>query len=115
MVRHAPNGMESTLATCLVLIAIELRSRAGRSTWRDVLFGVALGALALTRPELLALALVFFVIDVRSRWGRSRLAVWLPVMLLMGAAWFAFSLCGIVHGPGSGRDVAGDVVEEEEA
>jgi len=92
LVRHAPNGMESTLATCLVLAAIELRSRGGRSTGRDLLFGVVLGALALTRPELVALALVFFVVDIRSRWGRSRLALWFPVMLCMGAAWFAFSL-----------------------
>jgi hypothetical protein len=92
LVRHAPNGMEGTLSVCLVLLMLELRSRGGRSTLRDVWFGVLMGAAALTRPELLILALVYFVVDVRHAWGRSRLVCWLPTMLLLGGLWIGFSL-----------------------
>jgi hypothetical protein len=84
--------MEGTLAVCLVLLAVALRSRGGRSVRRDLLFGVVLGAAALTRPELLTLVLVYLIVDLRTAFGRSRLLWWLPVLLLLGGLWFGFSI-----------------------
>jgi hypothetical protein len=101
LVRHAPNGMESTAATLAVLAAVELRLRGGRDTGRDALFGGALAAAVLLRPEALLLAAIALLDDLRHAWGRARLATWLPVFLLplLGWAWFAHDRTGHILPP----------------
>jgi hypothetical protein len=91
LVRHAPNGMETTAAVLLLLVAVWLRSMGGRHAGRDALLGLALGGAVLTRPEAALLAVLLFVQDVTTRWGRERLLVWLPVFVLPCVGWAAFA------------------------
>jgi hypothetical protein len=91
LVRHAPNGMETTCGVLLVLVAVDLRARGGRTVSRDVLFGLALAGAALVRPEAFLLGVLYLVFDVPSAWGRSRIAAWLPAWILPLVAWIAFA------------------------
>ena len=91
LVRHAPNGMETAAGALSLLTVIDLRLRGGRSLMRDALFGGALAAAILVRPEALLLAAIFAVQDARTAWGRARLMVWLPVLALPVVAWLWFA------------------------
>lgn len=113
LVRHAPNGMESTGATLAVLAAVELRSRGGRHTGRDALFGAVVAAAVLLRPEASIYAAIVLVQDLRHAWGRARLATWLPVALLplVAWAWFAHDRTGSIL-PATGGAKSGGFVAE---
>jgi hypothetical protein len=91
LVRHAPNGMESTAATLALLVCVDLRLQGGRHPGRDALFGAAAAAAALLRPETILFAAIALAADVRTPWGRARLVTWLPVLVLplLAWAWFA--------------------------
>ena len=91
LVRHAPNGMETTAAVLLVLVAVWLRSMGGRHGGRDALVGLSLAGAVLTRPEAVLLGLVFVVQDAVTRSGRERLLLWLPVFVVPCVGWAAFA------------------------
>lgn len=91
LVRHAPNGMESTLAVLFVLWAIDLEMRGTGSMWQRLALGVALAAAFLTRPEAGLLVALVALSDLRSADGRRRLLVWLPVCALLCGAWLLFA------------------------
>ena len=77
LVRHAPNGMESTAAALLVLLGLERRARSGGAATGAA--GFVLGAAALARPEAALLIGVFLVQDVASPAGRRRVRVWAAI------------------------------------
>lgn len=94
LIRHAPNGMESTAAACFVLLCMEIRARtAGKM--RDVLLGLALAGAALLRPELALLAAVLAGVEVIQVGSRRRslssLALCLTAFLVPIAAWCLFA------------------------
>jgi hypothetical protein len=91
LVRHAPNGMESTLAVLLVVLAIDLHLQAGRSSLRALALGSALAAAFLTRPEAAILIAVIACNDLRSATGRRSLRMWAPVCALLCGAWLVFA------------------------
>jgi hypothetical protein len=91
LVRHAPNGMESTCALFLVLLAVELRARRGRSAAREVAEGLVLAAAFLARPECALLVAVHVIADLRSAARRGRLRHWLPAFAVASGAWLAFA------------------------
>ncbi len=97
LLRHAPNGMETTAAAACVLLAFELRAR-GLGAWNEAALGLCLGAAWLVRPELALLGGIFLAQDLwrPQRWRRLR--CWLPVAALVGATWaiFAWSRTGRV-------------------
>ena len=96
LIRHAPNGMESTCAVFLVLLALELRARApGRG--RDAGLGLVLGSVCLVRPELVLVPLLFLAADL-ARPGRfARLRLWLPLSVLPCVAWGFFVWSQVGH------------------
>jgi len=96
LLRHAPNGMESTCAVFLVLLAFELRARAP-SRGRDAMLGLVLAAVCLVRPELALLPLLFFTADLVRPGRFTRLRLWLPLCLLPCVAWGLYAWSQVGH------------------
>jgi len=116
LVRHAPNGMESTCALLVVLGAFELRARP-RGGWRDVGLGLVLAAAWLVRPEFVLLIGLFFCMDLASSERMQRLRTWLPLCVAVCALWVGFAWWRVGHvlpdtvsaksaGPSLGKGVA---------
>ena len=92
LVRHAPNGMETALAVCLLLVALALRAHPARADrTRTIGFGAALAGAILVRPEVALLAALVAVDDLRTADGRRRLAFWIPACALPCIAWGIFA------------------------
>jgi hypothetical protein len=89
LVRHAPNGMETTLAVCLALYALVLRARTTRA--RAIGSGAALAGAILVRPEIALLAPLLVLDDLRSSAGRARAAFWIPACAIPCMAWGIFA------------------------
>ncbi len=96
LVRHAPNGMESTCALLLVLCVFELRAHP-REGWWDVGLGLALACACLVRPELVLLFGLFICIDLASPERVRRLRTWLPLCAAVCAMWAAFAWWRVGH------------------
>lgn len=97
LVRHAPNGMESTLAVLFVVLAVDLHLRPGHSRLLGMTLGVVLAAAFLTRPEAALLIAVLACSDLRSAVGRRRALVWAPVCVLLCGAWLVFAAARSGH------------------
>ena len=89
LVRHAPNGMETTLAVCLFLMALVLRPRTDRVG--AIGFGLALAGAILVRPEIGLFAALAALDDLRTPQGRRRLSIWIPACALPCIAWGIFA------------------------
>ena len=97
LVRHAPNGMETTAGALFILLAVELRSREGASRTRDVGLGLTLAAAWLVRPEALLFVALAVLFDLRSSTGRARLLVWMPACMAPSFAWILFAHAHVGH------------------
>jgi hypothetical protein len=96
LIRHAPNGMESTAAVFFVLLALHVHRRP--VGWaRDAALGLAAAAACLVRPELGLFVVCLVVADGRRfgarTWKSLRWLLIFPLPLALWA-WFAWSQTG---------------------
>jgi len=85
-VRWTAVGMETSFAVFMILLVMYSSLSAATSVWRSVLFGIALFAAALSRPEALLLVPLAVVAFLFAK-GTARRFVFLLVFIPLFAVW----------------------------